>query len=404
MLTGHYPFCLLRVLPYSHFSEIRIITVKMKNVEIEDVAEKWAALPGPPGFFAVSGDACGGLLPGPGERVVWHVLCIPGRSRSERMNKTFLAVVALSAVVSTLAAIPAWAAPAYPIYRETRGRWVGALDDTRVYSSLEDARKGVAREDEISVWNAFVLLGENGDWLHLADEDGDEFWAAASAFTDLDSFLKDPPPGALVNCEGYASNTFRVDLDDKRKKAWILMHPHPTLTGGARIIEIWDRAKTTLLWHSGPLDKTGRDNLLYCGQDGDRRLQLAGDVDGDGKAELVIKDAQSEIGPGTFFFLRWNGEAFVPVLEKKQFFVVGQNSPDIFPAIGDEDALGNLLDGRKRIWVDDFLAADGDGSVIASLTILEKDAQGEGRARLRPDKDWNMVFEKWEGAPIMEPF
>ena len=317
------------------------------------------------------------------------------------MKKIFLACALVLGFAFTAVAGPSDAA-AYPVYRKLEGRWVVPKGDTPKYASLDKARKGQAEGETATIWDACVQRGQDGQWLHLADAEGGEFWASAPAFMELDDFLKNPPKDAEVACGADLPKSFQADLDAANKGAWILIRDHPTLSGGGAIVEVWDSAKKTLLWHSAPLDKLGRDNPLYCGQAGTQWVQIVGDMDNDGKAELAIKHAQSEIGPGVFTFWRWDGKAFVPLYESRRFLSVAQKNPGVLPMGKGQVDDENIFDGKIRIWVDDLLQAPGNGVVTANLTILRKDAQQNGKAQLRVDKNGNLVFEKWLSGPSSE--
>ena len=317
------------------------------------------------------------------------------------MKKTVIACFMLLGLFSLSTAYAANSGISYPIYKETEGQWVAPKVETPKYASLENANKGLKEEYDANLWSAYLVKAQEGKWLHLVDAngEGEEFWADESSFTDLDSYLQNPPSGAYVNCEGEKPKDFQVDLDENHKGAWVITPQYPTIGGGGGIIEAWDVAKKTLLWHSGPLDKLSNESsLLTCYEDGDDTwLKFVGDLNGDGKAELVIKSAQTEIGPGYFTIMSWDGTAFITILKGNDFMVLDQAQPKMLPVRNNytEEDLANIFDGRIRIWVDDIVAAPGDGTIVAELTMLGGETQRNGQAVLRVDKDWNLVWDTW---------
>lgn len=61
------------------------------------------------------------------------------------------------------------------------------------------------------------------------------------------------------------------------------------------------------LWRS-PLARTMFDARGYpIGNAGVCKLEVAGDIDGDGKGEVVVQEPQSDVRPPRFRVLRWNG-------------------------------------------------------------------------------------------------
>lgn len=54
---------------------------------------------------------------------------------------------------------------------------------------------------------------------------------------------------------------------------------------------------------------------FQIGPAGNDTLEAAGDIDGDGKSEIVIQKAQSDVRPPLYRVLRWNGRGFTPVRE-----------------------------------------------------------------------------------------
>ena len=322
------------------------------------------------------------------------------------MKKAVVACIISACLLSLAAAYAADATPSYPIYKETEERWVVPINSqTSQYFSLENAKKGLAGGYCVSTWT-YQVKGQEGKWLYLTDReiDAKEFWADESLFVDVDSYLRNPPEDEkdYVNCEGERLKSFQADLDGNHKNAWILIQEYPTMSGGSGIIEVWDEAKKTLLWHSEALDKISSESaLLACAvYSGKTWIHFVGDLNGDGKAELVIKGMQTEIGPGSFTIMSWDGAAFSTVLKRKKFFVLDQAQPKMLPTVdSSEQESGNFSDGKTRIWVDDILAAPGDGTIVAALTTFTflnyEPVGGNGQAVLRVDKDWNLVWDNW---------
>jgi len=75
----------------------------------------------------------------------------------------------------------------------------------------------------------------------------------------------------------------------------------------------------------GPAKKDAEDPLVFGEWDfGISMPEVVGDIDGDGRVELVAHAPQSDVSPTSFRVLRWTGNQFKPVFVKS---LTGKASP-----------------------------------------------------------------------------
>lgn len=125
--------------------------------------------------------------------------------------------------------------------------------------------------------------------------------------------------------EGHIYESVAVDLNGDHKPDKVgLMAYRVDDNGYWGQLRVWD-SSGQVLWQ-GP--KTNQnypqaqgDETLFFGAwpHGVCGLEAVGDLDGDGKVELISTQPQSDVRPTTFRIFRWNGKAFAYV-EPRQLF------------------------------------------------------------------------------------
>ncbi len=306
--------------------------------------------------------------------------------------------------------------------RADDGEWfVSVQENTPVYPDLEAARNNAPTTLSLSPPqqdDAFQVLERRENWAKIVQVHGDggrtEGWISADALLPLTDYLRDPAYRDAVLCPAESSDYTEalnpatlaagvpLALDPTRRNTRLYMRMVPTLRGGGGILEVRD-ADGTVLWSSpdmGPkiVDRPP-DDAFYCGPLGFRWPQQAGDMDGDGRAELLVQHPQTEMGPGTYTLLRWTGSAFEPVLTERQLVQPDSADAPIWKLrpLGDEEAeLPSTVS-----WVDGWPSMQDDGTLIGHVehSVPQGDSSlrwfsGTARFRLRPNAD-EALFLGW---------
>ncbi len=343
---------------------------------------------------------------------------VPAAGKARRFRRFW----GLLGLLALLLAEPMHATGASLPEQTDGGQWfVSIQENAPVYPNLEAARNNAPTDLNLSPPqqdDAFRVLERREGWARIVQHHGDggrtEGWISADALLPLADYLLDPAYRDAVLCPAESPDYTEalnpatlaagvpLALDPARKDARLYMRLAPTLRGGGGILEVRG-PDGTLLWSSpgmGPkiVDRPP-DGAFYCGPMGFRWPQQVGDMDGDGRAELLVHHPQTEMGPGTYTLLRWTGSAFEPLLSARQLIQPGSPDSPIWKLrpLGDEEAeLPSAVS-----WVDGWPAIQEDGTLIGH--VEHSAPQGDGtlrwssgtaRFRLRPDTG-EAVFLGW---------
>ncbi|MBI5325102.1 MAG: hypothetical protein HZB41_07520 [Ignavibacteriae bacterium] len=154
----------------------------------------------------------------------------------------------------------------------------------------------------------------------------------------------------------YAQEDFNkninVDLNNDGVKENIFLKKYRTDDNGSYYhIAIYQKIKNKrkILWE----DKNNEYEFCYADW-GIEELQIAGDIDGDGKIELVTNYAISDVSPVIFRIFKWTGDKFVKsddacyIIRLKD----GKNEGNIF--INDTAYSSGEKDFTSTAWIDEF--------------------------------------------------
>ena len=119
-------------------------------------------------------------------------------------------------------------------------------------------------------------------------------------------------------------------------------------------------ASGTILWKSPHTRDT--ENPLAFGEwhFGISLPQLAADVDGDGRPELIVPAPQSDVSPTFFRVFRWTGKAFEPLQSKA---ISGKGRKGAIFKWSDDPPLSNY-------WVQQWLGASAEGGLVVELVSM----------------------------------
>ena len=249
-----------------------------------------------------------------------------------RLNAALVLACCLVAVLFSVAS--ASAAPALKVGDEV----VSIREDLKAYESLEKARAG--GETAGNIWPPGNELAPHGPasynhtykvediqdgWAKVADSEGEDvpdpgpWWVAADGLAPLADYLKDPANrNVTMACPAAMPERLTVDLDARHKGAVLKLIRLPNLAGGDIDLEVWDAAEKNRLWHSRDpvnVSKALEDKGLRfdCSLAGPTWPQIVGDLDGDGRVEILYLNTlgfRFPPAPPQFGRARWTGKIF----------------------------------------------------------------------------------------------
>lgn len=212
---------------------------------------------------------------------------------------------------------------------------VSIRNDLHAYESLEKAKAG--GESDLDFWPVSAELFTDGPmtdnhtyriktirdgWAELNETNGDAvdgtpYWISAEALIRVEDFVKDPAnKNVTMGCLGAVPARMVVDLDSRHKNATLRWTSEPGLNGGHITLDAWDAAEKNRLWPAWDPSTPGKD-----GKDEGLCLSChlawpviphAGDVDGDGRLEILFQNVWRGMWdePVPFSRVRWTGQAF----------------------------------------------------------------------------------------------
>lgn len=135
-----------------------------------------------------------------------------------------------------------------------------------------------------------------------------------------------------------------------------------------------------VIWKShekaDPADPFFFGGLIY----GDSLPQIAGDINGDGKAELIAPAPVSDVRPVTFRVFSWDGKAFHPLFSKTLPAQSGSRDSYRWTAPGQMTGRWihafDRLTGKGRAEVEIWECRDGSSKVPKGTAAVEAEAGG----------------------------
>lgn len=151
--------------------------------------------------------------------------------------------------------------------------------------------------------------------VHRREGKWSEVTTAAGVRGWVHSACLDPAAGEALSapqeniCPEDLPRRFAVDLDGDGGEETVALVVNPSAEGGKARLEVRD-AEHRVIWQ-GP--ETESPLLFHCHDWGIYWPSVIGDIDGDGRVELLAQEPQSDVSPSSFFLARWDGAAFRPV-------------------------------------------------------------------------------------------
>ena len=238
---------------------------------------------------------------------------------------------------------------------------------------------------------AVTVLRQQGNWSEIATPDNRRGWINSACLVPAARYLADPRNSQDVSCPGDYPRQFTATLDPAHPGARIAVEDVPTLFGGSGRLAVAD-GSGRLLWR-GPLpdvfrDPATADPLVYfCSPTGAFWPSVIGDVDGDGLAEIVANDPQSDVSVSTFTLARWTGQAFA-VVRRHESLVETPPGSNRYRWTPPRDG---FADAR---WIMGVKALHDDGTVTATVYEYGPNLPVRfGLARLRLDAQGATLLE-----------
>ena len=196
---------------------------------------------------------------------------------------------------------------------------------------------------------------QDGKWTEITIPDGTRGWVHSACLAPASSGGTTSDSGSMT-CPPELPRRFSVDIDGDGRKELIKLEDIPNAQGGDGRLAVYD-AQGQLLWR-GPL---GEDPLsFFCRDWGLYWPSLIGDVDGDGFAELIARQPQSDVSPSSFLLARWTPNGFKTV--HRGWSLLEQPAGS-----GRFVATSPAADGQPVIWIMEFLSLQVDGEMRVSI-------------------------------------
>ena len=189
---------------------------------------------------------------------------------------------------------------------------------------------------------------------------------------------------------GQTYQTFQADVngDGKPDKVGLVAYRVSSEEYWGQLT-VWD-SSGKVLWKA-PQAKNADEALAFGAWNyGVSSIELVGDIDGDGKVELLAPQPQSDVRPPTFRIFRWTGSAFAPVA-RKQLLETPRGSGHF---VWSQPSQWN---GSAATWVG-HLEHQG-GAMVAQIYVVNSGSDVKlGKARMTADKQ-GLRVSSWVEKP-----
>jgi len=206
----------------------------------------------------------------------------------------FAAALALAALLGGPAASPA----AEP------GRFVIDDDghDLRAAASAKAASLGMLFRGE-----TVTVLSRQAGLANVRTEDGRTGWVPDKVVRGEAAYLADPRNRELVMCPKEMVRTFPLKPTGHEGAVTLVLRDVPSVLGGDAQAALTD-ASGKAVWQ-GPTQGAGGDpTVFFCRDFGFYWPQAAGDLDGDGRIEILAQDPQSDVSVSSYTLIRFSRE------------------------------------------------------------------------------------------------
>lgn len=227
-----------------------------------------------------------------------------------------------------------------------------------------------------------VILTKKDPWLQVEFSDGKTGWVHKKNLK-----LKEATEETNEKSTGFAKTSCDIDLDKDGVPEVVALEmtgkPDPKGTGDTYHLVVYKKSSQgkTVIWE----DTRGRFSC-FIGDTGVEDLQIVGDINADGRVELIIPDMHSDVSPSTFRILQWNGSGFE--IWMAGYLKAENEKNDTFTL------MKKIAENEKMTWVLHFESLHNDGSLNAVIAGNRKSKICTGRAQLKFD-DFSFKVLKW---------
>lgn len=190
--------------------------------------------------------------------------------------------------------------------------------------------------------------------------------------------------------EGQAYQKLQADLDRDGRAETISLVAYDVGESSYFGQIVVTRPDGKKLWE-GPKPRDAGDQMAFGAWDwGIAGLEVAADLDGDGKVEVLGALPQSDVSPATFRVLRWNGKAFQKIFARS--LLESPKNSGRYPWGRAPDRIEGLR------WIGSFESSARDGTCVAQIYDMTGASPKLGTASVAPDKKGFHVL-RWITPP-----
>lgn len=229
----------------------------------------------------------------------------------------------------------------------------------------------------LDAWDEVRVLERRGKWATVATPDGREGVVNArclAAYADIVAGRREVEGfPAKDNCAFSPDwkTRFSADLDGSGKASSLTLKCLPWKGCSNHGLSI--AGPDGRILYSGP--QKADSPLFFCLCDyGVYWPEAFGDMDGDGRAELLAANSPSDVSVGTFYLGRWNGAGF-DTLRRDLALIEDPARPGFF-AFAPPPENGDPAPAQLR-WIMSFSGLDKAGKLVGSVYQYRKTAGGQ---------------------------
>ncbi len=198
------------------------------------------------------------------------------------------------------------------------------------------------------------------------------------------------PRGGMAQEDASDPQSLVADLNGDGKRETISWRRlgGDTETGVFQQVVVRD-ASGAILWKSPQILDAGHPLAFGEWDFGVSLPQLAADVDGDGKVEMLVPAPQSDVSPTYFRVFRWSGSAFEPVQSRA------------LTGAGKKGAIFGWTDSppSSAYWVQQWLGASPEGGWVVELATLPESGEYRSATAVLVTKGEGFELIRWIRPP-----
>ncbi|MHC1710998.1 MAG: SH3 domain-containing protein [Solidesulfovibrio sp.] len=183
------------------------------------------------------------------------------------------------------------------------------------------------------------VLRSDGKWAEVETVDGKKGFVNAKCLTPYAVFISGKSPAGgepLITCKEDASGTrkeIKADLDGDGRLETLRLTCQAGWGCANYFLDVYGPDGKLLF--RGP--RHGDSPLIFCRcHAGIYFPDIVRDIDGDGRAELLLPQPRSDVSPVPFEMFRWNGSGFTTIMTNVGLFA-DKDHPEVFLPVAYKD-------------------------------------------------------------------